>query len=158
MTFQFFVLPQTYLLFQLPQLLPCTINLTFICIVGVTYSMIGCMVLNQCSWRNINCALGKIRHRLIFVSVSSPRPFKQLVCLRGFHPPHNIWYIHSFCSTCMQIYCYFLFYSLKRKEIFKHSFEVLFLVYKEMHNQNKTLVNSILSTKVHFLFKTSFIK
>lgn len=36
--------------------------------------------------------------------------------------------------------------SLERKEIFKHSSEVLFLVWKKIHNSNKTLLNSVLST------------
>ena len=80
--------------------LPCTINLTFICIVGVSYLMMGCMVLSQCSWRNINCALGKIRSCLISVSVFFPCPFKQ--CFNGgfcrfvYQISTHLFMIHSF--------------------------------------------------------------
>ena len=144
--------------------LPCTTNLTFICIVGVTYSMIGCIVLNQRSWRNINCALGKICYILIFISIPFPCPFKQ--CFKG----GLCWFFYQ-VSTHLFTYDTFIhfeehvhrltvtfFISRKRKEIFKHSFEILFLVCNEIHKSNKILLTSILSIKIHFFFNTSFKK
>ena len=57
--------------------LPCTIDVTFICVVEVIYSMMGYIVLNQCSWRSINRALSKFHYSLISMSLSFPCPFKE---------------------------------------------------------------------------------
>ena len=126
--------------------------------------MITYMVLNQWNRRNINCALGKIRYCLIFISVPFPCPFKEYF-KGGF-----CWFVYQVSThlftydTLIHFVAFGLrltvtFYiSIKRRKIFKHSFQVLFLVCKEIHNSNKTLLTSILSTKADFFFNTSFIK
>ena len=94
--------------------------------------------------------------------VSFPCLFEQ--CFKGF-----CWFVYRvsnhlftydtfihFAALARRLTVTF-FISLTRKEIFKHSFQVLFLVCKEIHNSNKKLITFNSLYKAHF-FNTSFRK
>ena len=123
------------------------------------YSMISSMVLNQHSWRNINCALGKFRYCLISVSVSLYQCFKGGFCWFVYQVfTHLFTYAFIYFVTLVRRLTVTFFCFTKKKRNIQTLAEVLFLVCKEIHNSNKTLLSLILSTKAHFFFNTSHIK
>ena len=117
------------------------------------------MVLNQRSWRSINCVLGKIRYCLISISVSLYQCFKGGFCCFVYQvSTHLFTYAFIHFVTLVRILTVTFFCFTKKKRNIETLVEVLFLVCKKTHNSNKKLLTLILSTKAHFFFNTSLIK
>ena len=121
------------------------------------------MVLNQRSWRNINCELGKIRYCLISISVSLYQCFKGGFCCFVYKASTYLFtyaFIH-FVPLVRRLTVTFSCFTKKERNI-QTLVEVLFLVCKKTHNSNKKLLTLILSSKSTFLLqykshKTEFI-
>ena len=125
--------------------------------------MISSMVLNQHSWRNINCTLGKFCYCLISVSVSLYQCFKGGFCWFVYQVfTHLFTYAFIYFVTLVRRLTVTFFCFTKKKRNIQTLVEVLFLVCKKTHNSNKKLLTLILSSKSTFLLqykshKTEFI-
>ena len=130
MGLELFILPQTYLCFNC--------HIASLHDQYYFYLTISSMVLNQRSWRSINCALGKIRYCLISISVSLYQCFKGGFCCFVYQvSTHLFTYAFIHFVTLVRILTVTFFCFTKKKRNIETLVEVLFLVCKKTHNSNK---------------------